>query len=280
MTSATSDPSGTALRASRITVRFGGLVALDDVTVSAPASTITGLVGPNGAGKSTLFGVLSGLHRPNAGTVHIGDEDVTRHSPQARSRLGLARTFQQPQLFPTLTVREHLVLAFRARHARARLWRDAFMAGSRRLVAKGETERVDRLLETLNLREVAHHRAATLPLGTCRLLEVGRALALGPSVMLLDEPLSGLDVREASRLAAVLRAVVAEEQVAMLLVEHDVAMVLDLSSSIYVLDFGQIIASGSPNQIRADQRVRDAYLGDFDHVRGSSAAITRGKTAF
>jgi ABC-type branched-subunit amino acid transport system ATPase component len=254
------------LQADHVTVRFGGLVALDDVSVRAPTAQITGLVGPNGAGKSTLFSVLSGLRRPNKGDVHLGGRDVTSDSPQARSRLGLARTFQQPELFAGLTVREHLVLSFRARHAHARLWNDAFLAGARRRAARAETERVDQLIETLGLTEVAEHRAAALPLGTCRVVEVGRALALGPSVMLLDEPLSGLDVGEASRLAAVFCEVAASEGVAMLLVEHDVAMVLDVSSTIYVLDFGQVIANGTPEQIRADSRVREAYLGDLDQV--------------
>jgi ABC-type branched-subunit amino acid transport system ATPase component len=266
-----------AMHADHITVRFGGLVALDDVTVSAPVATITGLVGPNGAGKSTLFSVLSGLRRPNMGEVHLAGREVTGDSPQVRSRLGLARTFQQPELFPSLTVREHLVLAFRARHAHARLWSDAFLAGARRRIARSETERVDHLIETLTLTQVADRRAAALPLGTCRIVEVGRALALGPSVMLLDEPLSGLDVGEASRLASVLCDVVAQEQVAMLLVEHDVAMVLDLSSSIYVLDFGQVIASGSPEQIRSDSRVREAYLGDFDEPVTPRASATGGE---
>jgi ABC-type branched-subunit amino acid transport system ATPase component len=270
----TSEP---ALRADHITVRFGGLVALDDVTVSAPPGKITGLVGPNGAGKSTLFSVLSGLRRPNRGEVRLDGQKVTGRSPQVRSRMGLARTFQQPELFPSLTVREHLVLAFRARHAHARLWSDAFLAGARRRAARSETERVGHLIETLSLTEVADRRAAALSLGTCRIVEVGRALAIGPSVLLLDEPLSGLDVGEASRLAAVLGDVVAQEKVAMLLVEHDVAMVLDVSSSLYVLDFGQVIASGSPEQIRSDSRVREAYLGDFDRPNAPRASAGRGE---
>jgi ABC-type branched-subunit amino acid transport system ATPase component len=255
-----------ALAADGVTVRFGGLVALRDVSVDVAPGTITGLVGPNGAGKSTLFGVLSGLRRPDAGAVRLAGRDVTGRTPQARARMGLARSFQQPELFPLLTVREHLVLAYRSRHARARLWQDLFFAGSLRRPPAGETARVDELLEMLSLADLAQQRAAVLPLGTSRILEVGRALATSPSVLLLDEPLSGLDAGEAERLAAALRHVVDHEGLAMLLVEHDVAMVLSLSSFIYVLDFGAVIAGGTPEEIRADARVRGAYLGDADQL--------------
>jgi ABC-type branched-subunit amino acid transport system ATPase component len=263
-----------ALAANGVTVRFGGLVALNDVSVDVAPGTITGLVGPNGAGKSTLFGVLSGLRRPDGGDVRLIGQDVTRRTPQARSRMGLARSFQHPELFPLLTVREHLVLAYRSRHARSRLWQDLFLAGALRPPPRDETERVDSLLELLSLTDRAHHRAAVLPLGTSRLLEVGRALATSPSVLLLDEPLSGLDSGEAERLAAVLRHVVDHEDLAMLLVEHDVAMVLRLSSFVYVLDFGTVIASGTPEVIRADARVRAAYLGDADQLEAQEPGST------
>jgi len=256
-----------ALAADRVTVRFGGLVALNDVSVAVAPGTITGLVGPNGAGKSTLFGVLSGLRRPDAGAVHLAGVDVTARTPQDRSRTGLARSFQQPELFPLLTVREHLVLAYRSRHARSRLWQDLFLAGSLRRPPAGELARVDALLELLSLTDVAGQPACVLPLGTSRIVEVGRALATSPSVLLLDEPLSGLDVGEAERLATALRHVVDHEGLAMLLVEHDVAMVLSLSSFIYVLDFGAVIAGGTPADIRADAQVRAAYLGDADQLQ-------------
>jgi ABC-type branched-subunit amino acid transport system ATPase component len=269
-----------ALAANGVTVRFGGLVALRDVSVDVAPGAITGLVGPNGAGKSTLFSVLSGLRRPDDGEVRLAGQDVTRRTPQARSRMGLARSFQHPELFPLLTVREHLVLAYRSRHARSRLWQDLFLAGSLRPPPHDETARVDSLLEMLSLTDLAHHRAAVLPLGTSRLLEVGRALATSPSVMLLDEPLSGLDSGEAERLAVALRHVVDHEGLAMLLVEHDVAMVLNLSSFIYVLDFGTIIVGGTPEEIRTDARVRAAYLGDADQLHTQEPGDPgRGTTA-
>jgi ABC-type branched-subunit amino acid transport system ATPase component len=245
-----------------VTVNFGGVQALSSVDVSVPPSTIVGLVGPNGAGKSTLFAVMSGILRPNAGRVDLLGSDVTGASPQARARLGLARTFQQPELFSGLTVREHFVLAYRVRHYRSRLWKDVFTAGCLKRPDPVETDRVEALLELLSLNEVAHQLVETLPLGTSRLLEVGRALATSPVVVLLDEPLAGLDVHEAERLADALRRTVAKEKVSLLLVEHDVGMVLSLSSKVYVLDFGSLIAQGPPEQIREDPLVRAAYLGD------------------
>ena len=251
-----------ALSATGVTVRFGGLAACADVSIVVPQGAMVGLVGPNGAGKSTLFSVLSGLRRPTAGQVFIGGRDATRVSARARSRLGLARTFQQPELFTGLTVREHLVLAHRSRHAAARLWADLLVAGALRGGTGPEDERVDYLIDALYLRDVEHQLAGTLPLGTSRLLEVGRALATDPSVLLLDEPLSGLDEHEAEGLARTLRRVNREEGVAMLLVEHDVAMVLSTCSSIVVLDFGVVIATGTPEEVRTDPRVRAASLGD------------------
>jgi len=252
------------LAATGVTVRFGGLMALSDVSVSIPKGTIVGLVGPNGAGKTTLFGVLSGLLKPNNGRVFLLGEEVTSASPQKRARQGLARTFQQPELFNGLTVRDHLVLAYRASHERNRLWRDAFTGGCLRRPSASEGERVDGLLDLLALTEVATQLADVLPLGTSRLLEVGRALATSPLVVLLDEPLAGLDVHEAEQLAAALRRTVEEERVSLLLVEHDIGTVLSISSHIYVLDFGLLIASGTPEEIRDNARVRSAYLGDED----------------
>ena len=256
--------ANTVLSATGVTVRFGGLVALSEVSLQVPPSSIIGLVGPNGAGKSTLFAVLSGLLPPASGRVYLGGADVTRSSPQARARKGMARTFQQPELFLGLTVREHLVLAHRVRFARKRLWQD--MANPLALLPApaSENDRVDALLELLDLTRVAKAPVAALPLGTSRLVEVGRALATQPDVVLLDEPLSGLDMHESENLASAFRRVVdeGERQVSLLMVEHDVATVLALSSHIYVLDFGELIAEGSPEAVRNNAAVRSAYLGD------------------
>ncbi|MFN8027027.1 MAG: ABC transporter ATP-binding protein [Acidimicrobiia bacterium] len=257
------------LEARGVTVRFGGLVALSEVDISVPPATIVGLVGPNGAGKTTLFGVLSGLLRPQAGDVLLAGRRVTRSSPSKRARLGLARTFQQLELFAGLTVREHVVLGYRVRNERARLWSDLLTAGALHRQSPAERERVDQLLDLLALTRFADTPAASLSLGTSRRVEVARALATSPSIVLLDEPSSGLDAVESVQLARALQTVVAEEKVSMLLVEHDVAMVLGLSSSVSVLDFGRRISSGTPDEIRNDPAVRAAYLGDDEAVVGT-----------
>ncbi|MQY21523.1 ABC transporter ATP-binding protein [Nocardia macrotermitis] len=261
------------LEARGVTVRFGGLVALNDVDLVVPAAGIVGLVGPNGAGKSTLFAVLSGLLRPQVGAVFLDGREVTRSSPQARARRGLARTFQQPELFSGLTVRDHVVLADRVRHARGRIWSDLVTAGGFRASGAAEDRRVEEILELLHLGEQAHRPVAGLPLGTARLLEVGRALALEPTVLLLDEPSSGLDTRETEELATVFTDISRERGVSLLLVEHDVELVLGLSDTVHVIDFGVEISVGDPAHIRADPAVRAAYLGadaDADEDRTKS----------
>jgi branched-chain amino acid transport system ATP-binding protein len=257
-----------ALQARDVTVRFGGLVALSDVSISVPPATIVGLVGPNGAGKTTLFHVVSGLLRPQRGEVYLSGKRVTRATPAKRARLGLARTFQQLELFMGLTTREHIVLGYRVRHAHRRLWSDLLTAGALHRESREEQQRVDHLVDLLGLTSVAGTQVASLPLGTARRVEVGRALATDPSIVLLDEPSSGLDLNETAQLSAALRTVAAEEQVSMLLVEHDVAMVLGLSSFVSVLDFGECIAEGTPDEIRINPAVRAAYLGDDEAVEG------------
>ena len=247
-----------------VTVSFGGIKALSNVSVSVLPNAIVGLVGPNGAGKSTFFSVVSGLRRPDNGGVTLFGEEVTKATPQVRCRMGLGRTFQQPELFVGLTVREHLALAHRVRHHPSRLWKDMLTAGCLRRPERSEVERVDQLVELLHLADVVSSQVAALPLGTTRLVEVGRALATSPSLVLLDEPLAGLDPQETERLGEALSRTVKEERVSFLLVEHDVAMVLRLSQKIYVLDFGLIIAEGTPRQIRESPDVRAAYLGDED----------------
>ena len=270
-----------ALAASGVTVRFGGLMALADVSMDVAPGSIAGLVGPNGAGKSTLLGVLSGLQRPNGGRVSLLGEDVTHASARARAQRGLARTFQQPELFLGLTVREHLVLAYRARVERRRLWCDMLDLRSLLPPPASENERVDGLLELLRLTKVAKAPVAALPLGVARLVEVGRALASDPNVLLLDEPLSGLDMRASENLLDVFRRIVdeAERTLSLVIVEHDVAAVLSLSDTVFVLDFGERIAAGTPEQIRNDPAVQAAYLGDSESAGGGTAPSGTGGPA-
>jgi ABC-type branched-subunit amino acid transport system ATPase component len=250
-----------ALRGDDITVRFGGVTALANVSLTVPPSTIVGLVGPNGAGKSTMFAALSGLIRPNTGRVYLAGQDVTHATPQTRAHMGLARTFQQVELFLGLTVEEHLILAHRVRYARRRLWSDLLDWRGFRSPDQAETDHVETLLEMLGLNEVASEPVAGLPLGIARRVEMGRALACSPTVLLLDEPFSGLDVHESEQVLTGLVRTVREHNVSLLLVEHDVEIVLGVSSSVYVLDFGVLIASGRPENIRNNEIVKTAYLG-------------------
>ncbi len=263
---AAGQPTGSAgnvrLECVGVTVRFGGLVAVRDVSLSLPSGQIVGLVGPNGAGKSTLFGVLSGLLRPTQGRVLLDAQDITDTRPQIRAARGLARTFQHPELFYGMTIRDHLVIAHRAKHAKRRILSDAFTLGSLRPGSKAEQGSVDELLEMLGLTDIADRSAVGLPLGVARLVELGRALAATPTVLLLDEPSSGLDSTETQRFENVLAGVAKERDISVLLVEHDVELVMRLCSTVNVLDFGALLASGPPAQIRANPAVRAAYLGE------------------
>ena len=262
------------LECTGVTVHFGGLVALKDVDLAVPPSTVVGLVGPNGAGKSTLFGVVSGLIRPTRGRVLMDGTDVTHMRPQLRASRGLARTFQHPEIFSGLTVRDHLTLAHRVRHAKRRIWSDLFTMGSLRSGGADEQSSIDGLVGLLGIERIADRPALGLPLGSARLVELGRALATSPTVLLLDEPSSGLDSSESELFEATLLRVSRERGISVLLVEHDVEMVMRMCSSIYVLDFGALIARGSPREVRADPQVRAAYLGEEVEAASPDAPVS------
>ena len=256
------------LEAVDVTVRYGGLLALDRASLTVPPRSIVGLIGPNGAGKSTFFSALSGLVRPSTGAIRMDGDDITKASPQARARRGLARTFQRLELFEELTVRDHLVVAYRSGRRRT-VWHllralpgDLVGLGSR--PSKGETATVERILALLKLEYIAQAPANTIGLGTGRLVEIARALAAQPRVLLLDEPSSGLDAHETADLAAVLRQLRDDEGLSLVLVEHDVDLVLGLADDVTVLDFGEVIAHGPPGMIRADRNVQAAYLGSTE----------------
>jgi branched-chain amino acid transport system ATP-binding protein len=230
------------LEVDTVTVRFGGHLALRDVSLSAEAGEVTGLIGPNGAGKTTLFNVITGLQKPQRGEVRIDGTPVTRLAPHRRARLGLARTFQRLELFTLLTVRENLTLA-----------------AAQRRPGRPDVD-ADELLEFIGLADVADVRADELPTGKARLVELGRALATRPRVLLLDEPASGQDDGETEAFRRVLIDV-AGRGVAVVLVEHDVQLVMRTCRCVHVLDFGAVLASGTPAEVQADPRVQAAYLG-------------------
>jgi branched-chain amino acid transport system ATP-binding protein len=235
------------LEARDITMRFGGVLALNEAAVSAEHGTVTGLIGPNGAGKTTLFNVVTGLLTPTAGRVLLEGQEITTLGVHSRARRGIARTFQRLEAFNRLSARENVLVAAEAR----RRW-------DRRGPHPGKA--ADEILARVGIEGVAEVTVGTLPTGTARLVEVARALATGPKVLLLDEPSSGLNEHETAELSALLR-VLAADGLAILLVEHDMTFVMGLCSSIYVLDFGQVISVGTPTEVQADPAVRAAYLG-------------------
>lgn len=237
------------LRVSDIAVRFGGIHALQGVSLDFQPGAVTGLIGPNGAGKTTMFNVMTGLQRATAGTVLLEGTDITTSSPQARARLGLARTYQRVELFGTLSVRENVLVAAEVQRG----WSRSRSGSSPRAVA-------DELIQRTGLAEVADVPADVLPTGMARLVELARALASRPRVLLLDEPSSGLSVTE-SRALGDLLVELAGEGIAVLLVEHDMDLVMRVCGYLHVLDFGEAIAAGTPEEIRRDPRVQQAYLG-------------------
>src|SRR6516164_472348 len=259
------------LAAENLTMRFGGLTALSDVSLSVPPGQIVGLIGPNGAGKSTCLGVLSGSAYPDSGRVYFDSVDVTREPAHKRARRGIGRTFQQVELFAELTVRQHLIISWRRRFDHRRVWKDLFDGRGWRKPPSAETERVDYLLDRLGLIAFAEASVTTLPLGSSRLVEIARSLAASPRVVLLDEPFSGLDAEESAALASALDDMVASEGVALLLVDHDVNTVLARCHHVVVLDAGCLLAAGTPAEIRDNSTVRQAYLGD--DIAGAGAQI-------
>ncbi len=235
------------LRIDDVSVHFGGVTAIDQAGFEVEAGTITGLIGPNGAGKTTCFNVITGLQKPSSGRVHFDGHDVTGLPVNRRARRGIGRTFQRLEAFGSLTVHENVRAALDIHHG-ARGWRRSTAAGA------------DALLERVGIERYADDRADSIPTGTARLLEVARALACAPRLLLLDEPSSGLDESETADFGDLLRDLV-DEGCSVLMVEHDMDLVMSVCSTLHVLDFGRVIASGDPATIRTDPVVQQAYLG-------------------
>jgi ABC-type branched-subunit amino acid transport system ATPase component/branched-subunit amino acid ABC-type transport system permease component len=251
----------TGLEVRDLSVRFGGVHAVNSVSLKAPCATITGLIGPNGAGKTTTFNACSALVRPSSGRITLHDLDVTREGPPHRARRGLGRTFQRTELYNSLTVRQNVAMGREASMAGANPLRQIF---SSRHSNKVIDAAVADALELTGTTRLADAQAGLLPIGQRRLVELARALAGPFDMLLLDEPSSGLDGHETERFGQVLRAVVRERGVGILLVEHDMTLVRDICDYVYVLEFGQLIFEGSTAEMQDSPQVRAAYLGDFD----------------
>ena len=238
------------LRVEEVDVRFGGIHAVQGVDLDADAGYVTGLIGPNGAGKTTTFNVITGLQTPTAGHVFLDDRDVTEMKAHQRARLGVARTFQRLEVFGSLTARDNILVAAEIRRSWSRDGSDP----------RAITEEI---LDRVGIRSIADDRVDAMPTGMARLVELGRALATQPRLLLLDEAGSGLDHEESQVLGDLLLELAADG-LALLLVEHDVELVMRVCSRIHVLDFGRIIAAGTPAEIQADPVVQAAYLGAAD----------------
>ncbi len=252
------DGTAPLLDARSISIRFGGVAALKDVSVTVAAGEAVGLVGPNGAGKTTLFNCLCGQLNPSGGTVTFDGHVLDNMPAHMRARLGIRRTFQRVEVFPELSVRDHMMVAERARRGDGALWKDVLNMGKPK---PDELAHVEEILDLVGLTEMADVPVAALSLGHCRLVELGRALCGEPRLLMADEPSSGLDITETAALAGVFRGVQRDRGMAVLLVEHDMEMVRTAVDRVVVLDVGEIIAQGSFESVVADPEVRRAYLG-------------------
>ncbi len=250
--------SGSLLVAHGITKQFGGIVALEDVSIDVAPGEAVGLIGPNGAGKTTLFNCLSGMEDPDDGTIVFDGRRIDRLPVWKRSRLGMGRTFQRLELFEGMTVADHLLVAEQAATGTVRIWRDFLHRGG---PTPAELDHVRRVLDVLGLDALSDRLVDSLDLGSARLVELGRALMGEPKLLLLDEPSSGLDAADTARLARVLTQVRRDSGVAVVLVEHDLVLVEAVVDRLFVLDQGRLLASGPVGEVLANPAVRLAYLG-------------------
>jgi branched-chain amino acid transport system ATP-binding protein len=268
--------SGIAMAAGSITIKFGGLIAVNDVSFTVPERSVVSLIGPNGAGKTTFFNVLTGLYRPTSGHVMLGEKDVTGMAPHRIADLGLARTFQNIRLFNLMTAEENVLVAMHS-HMRSGIFGTVLRTPHQRREEREGREFARELLDYVGVLKSSDEYARNLSYGDQRRLEVARALALRPKVLLLDEPTAGMNPQESAQFVEFVQRVRDDRGVSVLLIEHDMSVVMRVSERVTVLDRGEKIAEGSPDDIRGDERVVEAYLGKSGVEQSSTADRHNGR---
>jgi len=269
------------LQVDGVTLAFGGLRALSNVGFGVQAGSITAVIGPNGAGKTSLFNTISGFYRPAEGAIRLRGQDITRVPAPQRARMGLGRSFQNIALFRGMTVLDNIKLGRHA-HLKTNVFDALFYLGrARREEAELRRDIEERIIDFLEIDHIRHAPVSALPYGLQKRVEMARALAMQPEILMLDEPVAGMNREETEDMARFILDVRAEWGVTVLMVEHDMGMVMDLSDHVVVLNFGQVIAQGVPAVVQADPEVGRAYLGsgNVDELRAKLQAAARPQAA-